>query len=87
MYDEMTIADLLVVAQQEAHPEDQPSSENALLIDELVRRLRRLDNWRTKVSAMINPYLTEDDGSDLTPESERIGNMLQRLAIAPESQP
>lgn len=84
-YDEMTIADLLVTAHQQAHPENNPSSEQSPLIDELVTRLRRLDHWRNRVSAEINPYLTEEDGSDLISEPHRIRNMLQRLSAQSEN--
>lgn len=80
MYDEMSISDLLGVAHQQAHPDDQPSAEHAPLIDELIVRLRRLDEWRTLVSTEINPYLTDDDGGDLVSEHHRIRYMLQRLS-------
>jgi len=43
MYDEITNADLIVIAHQKAHPSDNPSSENADLIDELIVRLRRME--------------------------------------------
>lgn len=61
MYDEMTNADLIVTAYEKAHPSDNPSSENADLIDELCSRLRNTerdlqemerdrDYWRDRVS-------------------------------------
>ena len=43
MYDEMTNADLIVTAYEKAHPSDNPSSENADLIDELCSRLRKME--------------------------------------------
>lgn len=81
-YDEMTISDLLVEAHRQSHPEDQPTAEHSVLIDELATRLRRLDIWRSQVTAEINPYLTDDDGSDLLSEHLRIRYMLQRLSAS-----
>ncbi len=43
MYDEMTNEDLIVTAHEKAHPSDNPSSENADLIDELCSRLRKVE--------------------------------------------
>lgn len=43
MYDEMTNTDLIVTAYEKAHPSDNPSSENADLIDELCSRIRKLE--------------------------------------------
>jgi len=43
MYDEMTNADLIWTAHEKAHPSDNPSSENADLIDELCSRLRKVE--------------------------------------------
>jgi hypothetical protein len=82
MYDELTIADLLVVACEKAQPENELSAEHADLIDELITRLRRLDVWRARVTAAIDPYLIEEDGSDLVSEPDRIRYMLQRLSSA-----
>lgn len=61
MYDKMTNADLIVTAYEKAHPSDNPSSENADLIDELCSRIRKMerelqemegdrDYWRDRVS-------------------------------------
>ena len=80
MYEEMTTTDLIVTARARAHPADNPSAEQAALIDELTTRLERLDVWRSRVAGTINPYLTDDDGSDLIPDHVRISNMLGRLS-------
>jgi hypothetical protein len=54
MYDEMTNSDLIVVAYEKAHPSDNPSSENADLIDELIVRIQRMEGrvrrWETSAS-------------------------------------
>ena len=52
MYDEMTNADLIVVAWEKAHPSDNPSSENADLIVELCSRLRRMEGYRLRMHEM-----------------------------------
>ena len=49
MYDEMTNADLIVAASEKAHPSDNPSSENADLIDELCSRLRRAEGYEIRM--------------------------------------
>ena len=53
-YDEMTNADLIVVAYEKAHPSDDPSRENADLIDELIVRLQRMEaevrRWESAAS-------------------------------------
>lgn len=49
MYDEMTNAELIVVAYEKAHPSDNPSSENADLIDELCLRLRRAEGYKIRM--------------------------------------
>ena len=54
MYDEMTTSDLIASAYDEAHPDHEPSAENAALIDELARRLARLDVWRQKMIAAVD---------------------------------
>jgi len=58
MYDEMTTSDLIASAYDEAHPNHEPSAENAALIDELARRLSKLDVWRQKMIAAVE--LIED---------------------------
>jgi len=52
MYDEMTNADLIVTAYEKAHPSDNPSSENAGLIDELCNRLKRMEGYRTRMNEL-----------------------------------
>jgi hypothetical protein len=78
-FDQMTIADLIAYAGEQAHPEDNPSSENAFLIDELCFRLRRLHEWRLKIVVSLDSGLTEEDGSDLIPDHIRVANMIHRL--------
>jgi hypothetical protein len=77
--DQMTITDLIAYAGEQAHPEDNPSSENAFLIDELCSRLRRLHDWRLKIVVSLDSGLTEEDGSDLIPDHIRVSNMIYRL--------
>ena len=58
MYDEMTNADLIVVAYEKAHPSDNPSSENADLIVELCSRLKRMEVYRLRIhelSKQVDP--------------------------------
>ena len=43
MYDEMTNSDFIVLMMKESHPDDNPSAEHASLMDEAVRRIRKLD--------------------------------------------
>ena len=54
MYDEMTNTDLIVTAYEKAHPSDNPSSENAALIDELIARVQRMEGrvrrWESAAS-------------------------------------
>jgi hypothetical protein len=58
MYDEMTNADLIVVAYEKAHPSDNPSSENADLIDELIVRIQRMEGrvrrWESAASLAVD---------------------------------
>ena len=54
MYDEMTTSNLIASAYDEAHPDHEPSAENASLIDELARRLSKLDVWRQKMIAAVD---------------------------------
>lgn len=42
IYDAMSLIDLISVAREKAHPSDNPSSENADLIDALADKLDRL---------------------------------------------
>lgn len=80
MYNEMTTTDLIATAHQAAHPNDNPSAEHALLIDELSSRLTRLSVWRERMTEALNPHLREDDGTDLTPDHVRVSNMLERIS-------
>lgn len=43
MYGEMTNSDLIVTAYEKAHPSDNPSGENADLIDELIVRIQMME--------------------------------------------
>jgi len=67
MYDEMTNSDLIVVAYEKAHPSDNPSTENADLIDELIVRIRTLEGrvrrWESAASLAHNPrcFTTPED--------------------------
>ena len=54
MYDEMTTSDLIASAYDEAHPDHEPSAENAALINELARRLSKMDVWRHKMTAAVD---------------------------------
>ena len=54
MYSEMTNSDLIVAAFRKAHPEDDCSSDDASLIDELTSRIQRMErsvrNWEVAAS-------------------------------------
>lgn len=54
MYDEMTNTELIVTAYEKAHPSDNPISENAALIDELIVRVQRMEGrvrrWESAAS-------------------------------------
>ena len=54
MYDEMTTSDLIASAYDEAHPDHEPCAENAALVDELARRLSKLDVWRQRMIAAVD---------------------------------
>lgn len=43
MYDEMTNSDFICTLLDAAHPPEQPSAENAALMDEAARRIRKLE--------------------------------------------
>jgi hypothetical protein len=57
MYDEMTTADLIVVAYDIAHPSDNPKAENADLIDELASRLLKLSIRASKSQTEVDTDL------------------------------
>lgn len=80
MYNEITTTDLIVIAHEAAHQNDNPIAEHAALIDELADRLARLSVWRERMTAAVNPHLIDDDGSDLIPDHVRVSNMLSRLS-------
>jgi hypothetical protein len=78
MYDEMTLLDLIATAFEKASV----NSEHGPIITELASRLSRAHCYRENVSRVVNPYLREEDGSDLIPDHARIANMLERLSSA-----
>ena len=67
MYAKMTNSDLIAVAREKAHPSDNPSTENADLIDELIVRIRtlqgRVRRWESAASLIHNPrgFTTPED--------------------------
>jgi len=64
MYNEMTNSELIVVAYEKAHPSDNPSSENADLIDELCNRLQRMEGYRTRMHELSDQVDRLMDGDN-----------------------
>ena len=54
MLNKLTNSDLIIAALEKAHPENDPSSDDAEIIDELVVRLQRLEGevnqWKSAAS-------------------------------------
>jgi len=78
MYDEMTALDLIATAFEKVNAGD----EHGPLITELASRLSRAQVYRENLARVVDPYLHEEDGSDLIPDHARIANMLERLSLA-----
>jgi hypothetical protein len=78
MYDEMTVLDLIATAFEKVNAGD----EHGSLITELASRLSRAQVYRENIARVVDPYLREEDGSDLIPDHARIANMLERLSLA-----
>lgn len=61
MYDKMTNSSLIALAYDKSHPKDNPSSENADLIDELIVRIQMLEGriFRTDTGLKRNDVIEE----------------------------
>lgn len=71
MYDEMTNADLIVVAYEKAHPKDNPTSENADVIDALIARIRNMERQVRQLESSVSLNGNTPDPvywSDLKPD-------------------
>jgi hypothetical protein len=78
MYDEMSLLVLIATAFEKASV----GGEHGPIIAELATRLSHAYCYRENITRVVNPYLREEDGSDLIPDHARIANMLERLSGA-----
>ena len=76
MYDEMTVFELIATAFEQVNVSD----KHGPLITELTSRLSRAQAYRENLARVVDPYLREEDGSDLIPDHARIANMLERIS-------